>query len=395
MAGLMVVGTGLVGLSTAPASAASNDAPLNVGIICSCTGALSSATTVGPPAWMAWAKAQNAKGGLNGHKIQIFYKDDAGNATSGVSIVESMINDDHIQALVDDSQVDTNFATYVAQHHVPTIGGGAESDLDVSSSNYFAPGETVDEYFLADMLAAKKVGGKNIGQMYCAESVICQQGVASFKSTAKSEGVKVGYIGQISYSAPNYTAQCVAAQQAGVTVLDIADAPTVLTKVASDCLQQNYDPWQVGGDGAVSTSFLTAPGLNDKFIGYEPDEPFFAKTPAIQQMNATLKKYAASSTINSPNYNEESVENYTSALVLGKAVQLANAGTNGPITSANVYKGLYLIHNSTIDGMGPPRTYVKGQPNPIHCFFWIKIQNAKFTTPYGTTSTCASPPTTS
>jgi branched-chain amino acid transport system substrate-binding protein len=162
--------------------------------------------------------------------------------------------------------------------------------------------------------------------------------------------------------------------------------------VASDCQQQNYTPWEIGGDGAVSSSFLTAPGLNNHFIGYEPDIPFFAKTPVVQQMNSTLKKYAASQTINSPNYNEESVENYTSATILGEAVKLANAGTNGPVTSADIYKGLYKMHNDTLGGLSPGVTYVKGKPNPVHCFFWFKVQNHKFTTPYGTAATCATPP---
>jgi branched-chain amino acid transport system substrate-binding protein len=344
---------------------------------------------------MAWAKSVNAKGGLNGHKIKIFYKDDASNATTGLSVVTSMINEDKIQVLVDDSAVDTNFATYVDQHKVPVIGGGAESDLYLSDPNWYSPGQTVDDYYIAYMHAAKKTGQDNIAQLYCAESVICQMGVASFKSTAAAEKITVGYVGQISFSAPNYTAECLASKQNGVGILNIADAPAVATKVATDCVQQGYTPWFVAADGAVSTTFLTTPGMSNKFIGFEPDIPFFAKTPGVQTMNAIFKKYAAAETINSPNYNEESVENYVSGLVLAEAVSKANAGTNGPITSANVYKGLYLIHNSTIDGMGPPRTYVKGQPNPIHCFFWMKIQNGKFTTPYGTTSTCASPPTTS
>jgi branched-chain amino acid transport system substrate-binding protein len=369
----------------------SNAAPLNIGVICSCTGPLSSSSTVGPPAFIAWTQSVNAQGGLNGHLIKIFYHDDASSTVTAQSVVETMINQDKIQVLVDDSAVDTNFAAYVDSHKVPVVGGSAESGLLLTDPNFFSPGQTVDGYNPAYMLAAEKVGAHNIGQLYCAESTVCTQGVSPFRSEAAAKGLKVGYVGQVSYSAPNYTAQCVAAKQSGVTMLNVADAPTVATTVASNCVQQGYTPWFVAADGAVSTSFLKTPGLRTKFIGIEPDIPFFASTPQVEQMNAILTKYAATQTLKSPNYSEESVENYVSGLILAEAVKNANAGTTGPITSAEIYNGLYQMRDDTLGGMSPPLTFVKGQPNPVHCFFWIGIQNGKFGTPYGTSATCAQP----
>jgi branched-chain amino acid transport system substrate-binding protein len=387
LAGLLLVSTGLVSLSATSASASSTT--LNIGLICTCTGPLSSSGEVGPPAFEAWADAVNAAGGLNGHKLKVFYKNDASNVITAQSDVESMINQDKIQMLVDDSAVDTNFAKYVDNHKVPVIGGSAESGLELTDPNFFTPGQTVDAYNIAFALAAKKVGVSVLGQFYCAESTVCTQGVGPFRSTAAAEGLKVTYTGQVSYSAPNYTPQCLAAQQAGVTMLDVADAPTVVTTVAMNCTAQGYTPWYVGADGAVSTSFLTTPGLSSKFIGVEPDVPFFANTPGVKKMTAIFKKYADKQTLESPNYSEESVEGYVSGLILAEAVKNANVGSSDPITSADIYKGLYMMHKDTLNGMAPPLTFVKGKPNPSHCFFWIRIQNGKFTTPYGNQATCA------
>jgi branched-chain amino acid transport system substrate-binding protein len=337
---------------------------------------------------MAWADSVNAKGGLNGHQIKMFYHDDASDTTTAQSLVSTMINQDKIQVLIDDSAVDPNFAKYVDRHKIP-MTGNAETGLTFTDPYFFTPGLTVDAYNIADMLAAKKVGVHTVGQFYCAESTVCTQGVGPFRSTAAAEKLKVGYVGQISYSAPNYDPQCLAAKQAGVGMLSVADAATIVTTVATNCTQQRYTPWYVGGDGAVSTSFLTTPGLNTKFIGVEPDIPFFANTPGTQQMNAILKKYAYAQTIKDPNYSEEATENYVSGLILGEAVKKAGAGTNGPITSSEVLNGLYQMRNDTVGGMAPPLTYIKGQPNPSRCWFWIRIQNGKFTTPYGTAATCA------
>jgi branched-chain amino acid transport system substrate-binding protein len=50
------------------------------------------------------------------------------------------------------------------------------------------------------------------------------------------------------------------------------------------------------------------------------------------------------------------------------------------------------LHGDTLNGMAPPLTFKQGQPNPVHCWFWIRIQHHKFTTPYGTAPVCKAPP---
>jgi len=378
--------------SSAPTGGGSQKSSVVIGVACSCTGALASSVEVGPPAYKAWADYQNARGGLNGHPITVLVKDDAANPATALTNVKSMVVNDHIAVLVDDSNADTAFASFIDSHHIPVIGGGSQSDLFLTDSNFFAPGQTVDSYFVNYMEAAKKVGATNIAQLYCAESPICQQGAATFKATAKAEGITVGYITSISFSAPNYTAQCLAARQAGVEIMNVADAVTVVQHVASDCLKQGYTPWQLALDGGVSQAFTTSPGIENKFIGSEPDIPFFSQIPPVKTMNAAFRKYANAQTLANPNYNEEAVQNWISGLLLADAVKASNAGGSGAITSTQVYKGLYALHDDILGGMAPPLTFKQGQPNPVHCWFWIRIQHHTFTTPYGTAPVCKTPP---
>ena len=384
---------GLIVTGANSASAAST-APINIGIVCSCTGPLASSVVVGPPAYVSWADYQNAHGGLNGHPVKIISKNDSSNPATALSEVTSMVTNNHIVVLVDDSQADSAFADFIDSHHVPVIGGGSQSDILLTDANFFAPGQTVDDYFINYMEAAKKVGATNIAQLYCAESPICQNGVAVFKATAKHEGITVGYVSSISFSAPSYTAECLASKQNGVQIMNVADAVTVVQHVASDCLKQGYTPWQLALDGGVSQSFTTSPGIANKFIGSEPDIPFFSTIAPVKTMNAAFKKYAYAQTLKNPNYNETAVQNWVSGLIVAEAVKKANAGKSGAITSADIYKGLYAMHNDTLGGMAPPLTFKKGQPNPVHCWFWIRIQNHKFTTPYGTAPVCKAPPVT-
>ena len=73
-------------------------------------------------------------------------------------------------------------------------------------------------------------------------------------------GVKLAYNTQISFSAPSYAAECLAAQQAGVKALFIGDSVTVVESVAKDCAQQGYFPTMLASDGAVGIQFATTPG---------------------------------------------------------------------------------------------------------------------------------------
>lgn len=386
----LLLGSAVFGVTTSAPAGAANNTPLTVGIICSCTGPLASSIAVGPPAFQAWASYQNARGGLNGHKVTVILKDDQSNPGTALADVQDMVNNSHITMLVDDSQGDTAFSSFIDQSHIPVIGGGSQSDVFLTDPNWFAPGQTVDNYFINYMKAAQKVGVKNIAQLYCAESTICQQGVPSFKAAAAASNITVGYLSQISFAAPSYAAQCIASKQAGVGMINVADALTVAIKVANDCQSQGYQPWYVALDGAVGLQFLTTPALNNHFIGSQPDIPFTNTTlPAMKTYNAALKKYAAAATINNPNYNEESTQNWISGLMLAKAVQNVNAGSNGPITAQQIFNGLYAFHDETLGGMTPLLNFHKGVPNLVDCWFWIKVQGGKFTTPYGLAPACS------
>lgn len=392
MAATTLIGLGTAGTAGAAGKAKASSTPIKIGVLCSCTGPLASSIDVGPPALQAWADATNARGGINGHKVQIIVKDDAFNSGTSLSEAEQLINQDKVVALVDSSDVDAAWGTYAEQHDVPVIGGGSSSLLFLTNPDFFAVGQTLDDYFINFIDAAKKVGAKNLGEFYCAEAATCQEGVAPLEKTAAKVGEKIGYVTEISASAPNYTAQCLAAKQNGVQALTVADAVSVVLAVAADCTQQGYTPTQIALDGAVSLSFEKAPGINNHFIGSEPDIPFFANnTPAAKAMNDTLKKYAKS-TYTSPNFNEQATQMYLTGLLFADAAKAGKLGVHGAPTTAELYKGLYALKGDTLGGLAPPLTFTKGKPTPVDCWYWIRVQKGKFTTPYGTKAVCVKPP---
>jgi len=391
-ASVLVAGALLAGLgAAAPPAGATSSGTINIGFVCSCSGQLASSTAVAKPGYEAWQEYTNAHGGINGHKVNVIYMDDQQNSGTGLSDVETLINTDHVIALVDVSNSDAAWATYAAQHNVPVVGGSTASELFVTSPDFFSPGETLSAYFTNFVDAAKKVGAKSISELYCAEAVTCQEAVQPLKTTAQKLNMPLVYITQISASQPNYTAQCLAAKQAGAQALIIADSVQVVQSVMANCVQQGYSPWEVSLDGAIAVSFTKAPGIENKLIGAEPNIPFFVNsTPATQTMDAALKQYQPA-VLKSPNYGEEVTQQWVSGMLFDAAAKAGKVGVNGAPTSAEVLTGLYALHADTLGGMAPPLTYKKGVPNPINCWYWIRTQNGKFTTPYGISPVCVTP----
>lgn len=390
---VMIVASVLVGLGGAgPAAAVADHPAVQVGFVCSCTGSPeASSTALAKPGFQAWVRYTNAHGGVAGRKIHVTYVDDAFNPGASLAEVERLVSQDHVAAIVDSSYVDSAWSTYAQQHRVPVIGDITDQ-LFLTNSDFFADGETLDAYFTTFVLAAKKVGAKRISQFYCAEAAACQQGVAPFEATAKKLGVAVPYVTQVSASAPNYTAQCLTAKQAGVQAIVIADAITVVEHVMADCAAQNYHPWAIALGGAVSAAYPTSPGLGSRFIGAEPDIPFFVHTTrATKTYVAALKRYAPG-TLTNPNYGETVTQSWVSGELLGAAIKAADVKSSGSFTARDVLQGLHKLHATTLGGMAPPLTYKVGNPNPVDCWYWVQTKNGHWvSSSVSRQATCAKP----
>jgi branched-chain amino acid transport system substrate-binding protein len=369
-------------------SGAATKRTVSVGIICGCTGALASSTSTSPQSYESWANAVNAKGGINGYKINVIVKQDQASPPVGLQDAQTLIQVDHVVALVDATDTETAWAAYAKQKGVPVVGGFNLSVEDITSSNFFASGTTEDAFTLAQVLAAKKVHATKTAEFYCSEDPLCAEIVPVLKSTAAANGVSVVTVSEISAAQPNYTAQCLTAKQDGATSVTIGESVTAVEAMAADCSRQGYFPWYEIADGGVSKSFTSALGLNTKSFGYETGLPFFDTTaPAARKMIAAIKK-TAPQILSNPNYNQDNVSMYASAVLFGQALQAGTAGKSGPVTTEEIYKGPYTIHNDTLGGLSPPLTFKPNQPNPVDCWYWIGMSHGHFTTPYGLTPVC-------
>jgi len=377
----LTVATGAVGQS----AGASTGAPVVLGDICSCTGAEASAIAPTSDVLQAWAAWTNAHGGIAGHQVQLVIKDDALNPATSLADVQELVVQNHIVGLFDNSGEDPSWATYIKQQKIPVFGN-PDTIAGQDNPDFYPQGTTNSNQVVAEALALKRAHLKKLADLYCVEIALCASSVPPLEAAMKKVGygTTVVYHAGIAFAAPNYTAQCLAAKQAGADAVAVGDAAEIVSKVATDCAQQGYDPIELSSDGSVSSSWLTVPGMQGN-IDEQPDLPWFTHDAATKEMYDALDKYAPS-VPTSPDFGETDIVAWIGgqeALTAGDAGHLSATPTAAEIT-----KGLETFHGTTLGGLTPPLTFAAGKTHRISCFYEMGINNKKFVLLNGGKSIC-------
>jgi branched-chain amino acid transport system substrate-binding protein len=362
--------------------------PIQIGMICSCTGGASTGDAVAK-IYEGWADSVNDGGGINGHPVKVTVKDDAANPSTSQSIAQGFISS-HVIAIVDATNDDVAWQKAVDAAKIPVIGSSTATAPFYTDSNFYAEGQTEDSLFEGVVGAAKKENATNLGLMYCAEAVECQEGIAPLKAVAAAASLKLGYTGSIAATAPNYTAQCIAAKQEGVDALFVGDVSQVIAKVGSNCQAQGFSPPIVIDGTQLGPSLTTANGVKENSIYILPNLPYFSTEPGAVAMMAGIKKYAPSALANPAGFGEGAVQSWISGKLFEAAAKAGNLGASGAEpTSAALIQGLHALKGETLDGLAPPLTFVADKPNPVHCWYLATIKDGQLGTPYGIAPQCS------
>jgi branched-chain amino acid transport system substrate-binding protein len=368
-------GTSASGTPAASAAAGSGT-PITIGVMCSCSGAFGSTVSVGWSVVQAWQKSVNASGGLNGHPVQLVEKDDGSVAGTALTDAQSLISA-KVDAIIDLDILDVVWQKAASAAQVPVIGGNFSSPSYYQDPNWYPSGQTNDSITYSVAATAKTAGARNLADLYCAESVQCQESVPLIKAAGQSVGVPVVYSASISATAPNYTAQCVAAKQDGVTAIFIGDSTSVIARVAADCSQQNYNPIYVTEGTGFTNQALTSPGLDDDLWSSYPILPYFSAAPAVTAMNAVLDKYDPGLRENASTWSEFAAQAWTAGLLVAQAVKNAGVTASATVSPAAITAGLDKVSDQTLDGFAPSLTFTTGKPHPVDCWYTGRVQGGK------------------
>jgi branched-chain amino acid transport system substrate-binding protein len=374
--------------STAGSTSGLKGAPVKIGYIedaVSLGSGTSEPYTI--PAFRAWVDWTNAHGGINGHPVQLFADRESNNPGIALTDVQQLVGKG-IVALVEDDTNDGNaWISYIEKQNIPVFSAtspslnvaGSSIDFSTNTSILVTPQYTVE--------SAAKVGAPKMAAFYCAEIPTCAESVPALKGAGKVAGVTVEFSSAILGSAPNYISQCLAARSSGAQSLWVADASTILLRVAQSCAQQGYTPHQIASGEVLQQNFAGAPGM-DGMIAADGFMPFFETSfPGVATMTQAFNQYDPSLP-KLPEYGDLSTQQWTVGLLIDEAAKAGGVGSTNPLTGAALLNGIYTLHSTNLGGMTPTLTFVKGQPTVNKCWFWVAIQNNKYTMPYGTTPTC-------
>jgi len=347
---------------------------------------------VGQKAIVGWAKWVNSHGGVNGHPIKLIQKDNKGDQALAVSQVKELVEQDHVVAFVSqqDGSLNAGYADYLKQKNIPVLGGSVYTiDPWVGNPMFYPQGITAIPDITALVAIASKAGYKKLGSLACSEASQCAAANALVKGLAAKGGLSYVYGGLVSSTAPDYTANCLAAKDAGADILMLL-IPTADEgrKIADDCARQNYKPaWIIPGE-AIGAGYLKTNAFNNAFNAAGV-LPWFSKDPAMKDFKAAMKKYTD---INFTTAEEplNADDAWVSGLMLQKAVALS--GVTGVPTSADILAGLAKFNNETLGGLAGGLTYTNPQNKNQGCYFTIQIKKQKFTLPNGSKPDCVPTP---
>lgn len=373
MAGGMLVTLDLAS-NPAPAGAATGT-PVVVYDICSCTGPLAATSQQTTPTLQAWASWVNAHGGLSGHPVTLEVADDQTTPSLALTDIQKAVAS-HVAAIFDNSEVDTDWASVATKAGVPIIGA-SDSDLSYNNLDTFTPGPTLNYGITGQMIAVSHLTPyRKEAIFYCVESAVCSSETNTASIVGPRYGIKLVYKEGISFSSPNYTAQCVSAKGTGAEVLEVADAAAIQEEAAKDCATQGWTPVEVAS--TTSSSMASSPQFKD-MISSQQNIPYFVHDNATKSFWSALDKYAPTLHSN-PNFGEQSIIAWAMGVLLQDAVQAAKPASSSPVTAAVVKQGLYnLPANDNLGGIAPQAIhFTKGVYSNRSCWYYLSVKDGKF-----------------
>ena len=352
--------------------------PVNIGNVSTLSGVLGELFSPVRSALETFAASQNACGGLNGHRINLFIDDDQGDPATASSKVQEMIQTKKILAFVGNIQLLTVDAVVpiIKRYGVPILGSDLTNNPWFTNPLMFPQGSNVQSMAYGYIDAAlNHFGKKNIGEVWCIEVPrACEQMDRAFQELAPMMGATVKKTIQVSITAPSYVQQCLDLKNAGVEALGLSFDAASQHRLARSCTQVGYFPDVMPYPLGVGNEKQFLQGnkwLGDAYVSMNHFPWFASNTPAERYWQASVKKF-----------NPGFTSGGTAAMgwASGALLVAASAGLSAENpTTQQLLDTLWTFKGqkwTTLGGLTPPLTFVKdGNPRVPYCLY-AAISNA-------------------
>jgi branched-chain amino acid transport system substrate-binding protein len=299
--------------------------------------------------------------------------DDGADPVRSQALVRRMVEQDKVLAIFGEYSVTLNSVMpYLEQKGVPLIGA---SGSDPSADHYtvaFNPVTSADiaEWQGAVLSITTQSHAKKLSLIYCREVIGCKNGADRIKQSLPYGGLKLVHEAQVSLGQPDFTAEVLAAQQAGAdVVVTIVDAASAI-RYARSAHRQNYKPILASVHN-LNMDTLLAGGADVEGTLTVSRSPVWQTSPMAKRYRDTVDRYQ-------PNTPRGQLG--ADVFVFGAMLEKIAPALQEPPTVAQLTEALYALKNETLGGLVPGVTFPRGNDRTKVnvCSVPTRVENGKF-----------------
>ena len=361
-----------------------NGTPLKIALVASLTGEDAALNADSPKGFTARVDAQNAAGGINGHKIDPIIIDDQTSPTQVVVAVQQAISDG-VVGIVSNTPLMFEAAKYAQQAGIPVTGGSFDGSewgtqpntnmfpADTENTNPDSPWSTSYGDFF------KKYGGTVVGTYGYGISPSSTHATYASAKSSLAAGLKVGVMDvSVQFGSESFGTEALAAKSANVNAftsqMDVNSNIALLSAMKQDGLTPKVTTFATGYQDSLpgSNVWSTVQGVYFGASIRPWNIPLNAGTTAEK---AALTKYGKFTSSMFPDLGQN--ESYLGAdlMILG----LSKAGANP--TPASVITALRNTTDYNANGLLPVTLNYKinfGYNTHVGCEWYEKAETKTF-----------------
>jgi ABC-type branched-subunit amino acid transport system substrate-binding protein len=368
--------------STASGSAAGSSGggkSITVGVLTDVTGLAASGNKTsiqGVQAGVAYAKDQ-------GYNIHYVVGDTTSSPAGALTAAQTLVDQDHVDAVVAVSAVAFGGAPFLTQHHIPVVGLQEDGPEWTTSLNMFSEGGIIRTNLVPTVYGDffKMEGVTTVGTIGYSISPSSSEYAKGVADSAKHAGLKVGYVNaNFPFGSTNVEPIAIAMKNAGVDGVYAPIDPNTAFALVTALRQLGANvkvalfPTGYGGD-------LTQAGPNASQVAQGvyftiPVEPVELHTSATQ----LFQKYSQAAGI----AGEPTEASYDGWGSIGLLVQALRGAGSHP-TSSSLLTALSNIHSWTNLGLWAgksldlnDRTNTQIAGGPGNCAYMVKYSGSAF-----------------
>lgn len=338
----------------------------------------------------AWAKDVNARGGLACHPVQVFTRDDGADPAKAAALANDLVKREGVVAFVGTlTLMPAGFIQALEKLKVPSVGGGAGEDSWFTNPWLYADAAHVDDLIVGLLRAGADRGKKKLGLLYCVEAPACGRVTQKVQAGAsKAAGVELVYDAAVSVTQPDYTAQCLNAQKAGVDLLGLAVDGASMARIARSCASIGYKPLLTTASYLLGTAQSKDPTLRGfGVVTAAGTAPWFlSDQPGLRDYQRAMGRWASSVVLDGA-----SITTWTSAKLFETAVNnVKRQARDGRVTTALILEGLSAVKADTLGGLTGPLNFADPAKRRAgnRCVFFQYLGSDGWAAPHGSKPVC-------